>query len=95
MLRIMKFFILLLICCSCINLKSTYPEIQYYRLSQEPLTLKNLGKINATLMIRDFVSSGELDTEHLIALWDNTRLQKYYYHRWLTDVSALMTDFFY
>jgi ABC-type uncharacterized transport system auxiliary subunit len=78
----------------CISIKSDYPDIKYYRLKQLPSNFKNVGPISGVLQIRNFSISEELDNDQLIALWDNARLQKYYYHRWLSGAAGMATDFF-
>src|SRR3989339_987971 len=77
----------------CISLKSEYPEISYYRLSQEPININNGGGITGTLQIRNFSSSDQLNTEHIMAIWDETKIQNYYYHRWVSAPAELVTDF--
>ncbi len=90
-----QLFILSLIMFSgCINLREEYPEIIYYRLQQEPLQIKNLEKSSGALLLRYFTSPIDLETEHLIAVDSDNRLQKYYYHRWTTDCPSLITDYF-
>jgi ABC-type uncharacterized transport system auxiliary subunit len=86
--------LVLLALSGCISLKSDYPEINYYRLNQEPGSFTNIGTLNGTLEIRNFTTSREYDTEHLLAVWEDTKLQKYYYHRWVTPCPELLTDFF-
>lgn len=89
-------FLFLILISGCINLKSVYPEIQYYRLSQEAGILQNLntGTIKGNLQIRNFTIGAELETEHLLALVDENKLQVYQYHRWISDINDLITDFF-
>ena len=79
---------------SCISLKSEYPEISYYRLSQEPSTFRNTATIPGTLQVRNFTAVDEVQTDQLIALTDNNHVEKYYYHRWIAEGSQLMTDYF-
>ena len=83
----------LLLTSGCFSIKSDYPRVEYYRLSPEPLSLKNIAKINASLLVRDFSAGGELDTEHLTVLWSDNQVQQYYYHRWVNDCATLVTDF--
>lgn len=77
----------------CISLKSEYPEISYYRLSQEPIKINNSGNIAGTLQIRNFSSSDQLNTENIMAFWDEVKVQNYYYHRWVSAPADLVTDF--
>jgi ABC-type uncharacterized transport system auxiliary subunit len=95
----MKKYILILflaiISSSCLNLRVEYPEINYYRLTQFQGKFENmgLGNIEGTLQIRNFDVSDQIDTEHLLAIWSETKVQKYYYHRWITNCADMTTDF--
>jgi ABC-type uncharacterized transport system auxiliary subunit len=85
---------LIFLVSGCISIKSEYPAIEYYRLSQEPPSVKNLGKIPDIILLRDISVSEENDQTSLVAIWDSTNIQKYFYHRWISDPSGLLTDFF-
>jgi ABC-type uncharacterized transport system auxiliary subunit len=78
---------------SCINIKSDYPQIQYYRLIQEPTKLKNLATIEGSLQVRAITISDEFKYDNLLAFWDSSYIQMYYYHRWIADPGSLVTDF--
>lgn len=93
MLKTLKYLLLLVTLSGCFSLKSNYPPIEYYRLTQEPVTLKNIAKMNVVLMVREMTASGEIDPEHLLATGNNNKIQQYYYNRWITDCSSLVTDF--
>lgn len=88
-------FILLIsiVAVSCINLKSDYPQINYYSLNQDALSIPHLQEINSALQIRDFSISYQYSTDHIIARWTDTKTQVYFYHRWITDFDDLSTDF--
>lgn len=77
----------------CISIKSEYPDITYYQLKQEASLIESKVSIEGILQIRDFAVSAEYDTEQILASWGNNRVQKYYYHRWITGISELFTDF--
>jgi ABC-type uncharacterized transport system auxiliary subunit len=77
----------------CINIKSDYPQVEYYMLNQEATTFKNTATIEGTLQIRNFAVNEQLESNYLLALKDDNSIQKYYYHRWITDLSSLTTDF--
>lgn len=84
-----------LLCVSgCVNVKSDFPSIEYYRLKQIDNPNFNLGTINGLFQIRDFTISDELETGYLMALTDDTRIRRYYYHRWIGNCSEMITDFF-
>jgi len=88
-----KYWFLFICLSGCISIKSDYPTIEYYRLEQEPTKYRNIGTIPNALLIRDFTVSEEIDTERLIAVVDNTSVKRYFYHRWITDCSSIITDF--
>lgn len=85
---------LTVIASGCVSITSKYPPIEYYKLHQEPVSAKNLGKIDITLMVRNFSVSSDLESENLQAIWDDNHIQKYYYHRWATDFPSMITDYF-
>lgn len=78
----------------CVNVKSDYPSIEYYRLKQMDNPGFNLGTLDGLFQIRDFTISEELETVYLMALTDDTRIKRYYYHRWIGNCSEMITDFF-
>lgn len=78
---------------SCISLRTEYPAIEYYRLEQDPLTLKNVGKIDATILIREVIPSAELESTHLMGIWSDGRIQRYNYHHWNSEIAPMVTDF--
>ena len=80
--------------CINVDFKGDYPEIEYYRLKQVDEISSNTGTVEGTLQIRDFSIGEELETNYLLALIDETTIKRYYYHRWITDCSSLITDFF-
>lgn len=91
--RLSIFLLLLISLSSCISIKSDYPKIEYYRLSQEPSLITSNVVFEGLLQVRDITVTEDIDTDQFIALWDNTKLQRYFYHRWISDVPSLMTDF--
>jgi len=85
---------LLFVLTSCINIKSDYPSIEYYRLKQMDNPNINTGTMNGLFQIRDFTIGVELETNYLLALWDDNTIQRYNYHRWIGNCSEMITDFF-
>ncbi len=79
---------------SCINIRTEYPQLNFYKLTAEPSIISSDMKIDASVQIRDAEVADGIDTDHLFAIWDKDKMRKYYYHRWISDVSSLMTDFF-
>lgn len=79
---------------SCISFKSEYPVINYYNLNQENSKIDTkLGIDHTILQIRDVSAADNFDTDQLSAVWNNQVTQKYFYHRWTSDVPVLVTDF--
>ncbi|MBI5326228.1 MAG: hypothetical protein HZB41_13320, partial [Ignavibacteriae bacterium] len=88
-----KYIIFIPVLYGCISLKSEYPEISYYRLHQETVKSTDIINIPGTLQIRNFSCSDQLNTEHIMAIWDEAKVQNYYYHRWVSAPADLVTDF--
>ncbi len=91
--RIIIFLFILLLLYGCISIKSDYPEINLYRLKQEPIPDNKPGKLEGTLQVRDFSSAEQLYTNNIIAIWDGERIQHYFYHRWVSAPAELVKDF--
>jgi ABC-type uncharacterized transport system auxiliary subunit len=84
----------LIFLAGCFTIKSDYPKIEFYRLEQIPSTLSAVPHEKGRLEVRTFTSAEDIDNVHLLALWNDGRLQRYFYFRWITDCSSLVTDFF-
>lgn len=82
-----------LLLSSCIKLKEDYPSIDYYSLQLKPIQIEKLGQVEGALLIRNFNISSEYETDHILVTWDDNRVQRYYYHRWLTNFNNMATDF--
>ncbi len=78
---------------SCISIRTKYPQTEYYRLEQEALSLKNVGKIDATILIREVIPSAELESSNLMGIWDDGSIQRYNYHQWNSEIAPMVTDF--
>lgn len=79
---------------SCINLKSPYPDIHYYKLANEPLMLQKIDTLPVTVQIRNITVNDEYNTDHIIATKLPSREVKvYYYHRWISKLDDLITSF--
>ncbi len=92
--KLLLFCLSLTVLSGCVSIISKYPPIEYYKLHQEPISAKNVGKVSVALMIRDFTVPSEFENENLWVKWDDNRIQKYFYHRWTSDLSELITEFF-
>ncbi len=78
---------------SCVNIKKEYPQITYYSLQQARLLIDSMHKRDASLLIRSVDIPESYSARFLIAEVDNRRVQRYFYHRWINDLSSLATDF--
>lgn len=78
---------------SCVNLKSEYPSIDYYRLVQPPPGKVFENPAPIILQVRNISAASELETNLLFAVWEKHLVHKYYYHRWINDCPELITDF--
>lgn len=89
------FFILcaLFLVISCVNIKKEYPQITYYGLQQGKLLIDSMHKRDVSLLIRSVEIPESYSARFLIADVDNRRVQRYFYHRWINDLSSLATDF--
>ncbi|HOM05312.1 MAG TPA: hypothetical protein PLU67_07450 [Candidatus Kapabacteria bacterium] len=88
------YLLLAFVFTSCINLKSPYPDIKYYRLSNEPLMLVNLDTLPISVQLRNITINDEFNTDHIIATDAQTRkVQVYYYNRWISKFDDLATGF--
>lgn len=79
----------------CVSLRTEYPEINYYRLEQIGDKSQNIGvnSVVGTLQIRNFSVSDAVDTDNFLGVWEDNRVQVYYYHRWIANAADLVTDF--
>jgi ABC-type uncharacterized transport system auxiliary subunit len=78
---------------SCVNLREPYPKIDYYSISQETSLLTNLPVKDAKLMVRRVLVNESFDTPHILIKTELSGVQKFFYHRWISDVSTMTTDF--
>ena len=91
--KIIISLISIVIFTACVNLREPYPIIEYYNLKQEPTLLKGLPVKKPTVMVRRVIVNEAIDTPHLLINTDPTSVQKLFYHRWISDVSTISTDF--
>jgi ABC-type uncharacterized transport system auxiliary subunit len=91
--KIFFWFGLIFLISGCIHLKDEYPKINYYTLIQEPTSLSNMAPKNVSLVVRDLNLNETYAGVQLLAHWEKSRIQKYFYHRWINDFSQIATDF--
>lgn len=82
-----------MIVCSCIKLKTEYPEIKYYTLTQELKPPILTEQLKGTLQIKDFTISDENEKEYITVRLSNSKVHQNYYSRWSGDFSSLFSDF--
>jgi ABC-type uncharacterized transport system auxiliary subunit len=91
--KIISLLCVLIALNGCFSLKSDYPSISFYRLQQDSLKSFNASPVKAVILVRDFKINKEFETEELIATSADTKVERYYYHRWVSDCPGLITDF--
>ena len=81
--------------CIDINLKSNYPEIKYYKLSQTPTHTTDAISliIDKSIYIKIFATNSDLATSKIIVSEDNWTTKRYNYHQWISPLNELLTDF--
>lgn len=77
---------------ACINLKSPYPDIKYYSLGTEPLSLDRIDTLETSVQLRNLTINDEYDTDFLLATKDQGKeILRYFYHRWTANFADLAT----
>jgi ABC-type uncharacterized transport system auxiliary subunit len=92
----MKIFISILILLSlsaCIDIKSDYPKISYYGLTQSKTETGVGSHIPGTLLVKDIKFPGQFDTQFIIENFEESKVKKYHYHKWADLPSVLVSDF--
>ncbi|MFP4527404.1 MAG: ABC-type transport auxiliary lipoprotein family protein [Candidatus Kapaibacterium sp.] len=87
------FILLLVITTGCINVRTEYPAISYYELQKQPISLEKIDTVPGALQIRQFDVVSEFDTDAILARLGPTEVERYNYHRWITDLSSMVTDY--
>jgi ABC-type uncharacterized transport system auxiliary subunit len=95
----MKQHIFMLICLVMIvnacsfSIKSEYPEIKYYDMTDNNLSSKKIeNSIPYSIYIRPFSSLSQFDTDQMIEKRDGNKIHRFYYHRWIEDFSDLFRN---
>lgn len=91
--RMLIFFFTVILINGCVNFKSDYPEISYYRFKQEALSDINQNPLPVAVQFRDFSISSQINPFQLTAMEGENEVSVYYYYRWSEDCSDLITDF--
>ncbi len=77
----------------CVDLKSDYPEIRYYRFSQEELSNIKHEQLPVAVQFRNFSLSSQINPFRLMAMEGQNEVSMYYYFRWANDCSDMAKDF--
>ncbi|MDX9789908.1 MAG: hypothetical protein WC313_06870 [Candidatus Kapaibacterium sp.] len=91
--KLLTILIFTLLVQSCINLREPYPKIEYYNLSAEKTMLVDLPLRESTVMLRRVIVNESIDTPHLLVMNEPSSVQRLFYHRWISDISTISTDF--
>ncbi len=92
--KVIYLLIILSLTSSCINLRSPYPNITYYKLHSEPFAVKQIDTVTAIVQMRNLTINDEFNTDHIIATkLPSKEVQIYYYHRWITKFDDLITNY--
>lgn len=84
---------------SCFSLKSNFQPTSYYKLVQKPTAVHVADTLPGTLYIRTFTTNEEYNNDHIVyykedSYKDSVRQVDYYiYHRWLSEMPDMVTDF--
>ncbi len=82
--------------CVNVNVKSKYPNISYYNLTQEATPVsKQLGtrSIDKNIFIKNFTIASEMDTEKIIIIENDTSQIRCNYNQWTAPMDELLMDF--
>ncbi|MGB9852379.1 MAG: hypothetical protein ACPLPX_05895 [Candidatus Kapaibacteriota bacterium] len=91
--RIILFSLLILTMVSCFSIRSPYIATNYYYLTQEPFSFKNIAQIEAFIVFLDFSVPEELYDNRLMIWFDDGTVQKFSYHRFNSDYSDVINNF--
>lgn len=78
---------------ACIDIKSDFPKTNYYGLSQSSSETGVGSHIPGTLLLKDVKFPGQYDSQFLIESFEESKVKKYHYHKWVDLPSVLVTDF--
>lgn len=90
-----KYYILLLILLSsCIGIPTDYPENEYYTLSKEKLNKEFSESFPYSLYIDEIFISAEFEDVFIKYIDEESKVEKYHYHRWIDSPSHLIQNYF-
>lgn len=91
--RIFLIFAIPFFLSSCFSIRSPFVPINYYYLSQEPFSFKNIAEIETYLVVREFTVPNDLLDDRLMIWYDDGTVQKFNYHRFSADYSKVINNF--
>lgn len=85
-------------CSSLVKLQSEYPKTSYYRLDYRlappaQLLLSPEQRLPEIVFVKGFSIDSEFDTDHILAFTPSAEIQRYQYHRWISEPRELVTAF--
>lgn len=87
--------VVLLLFSGCVNIKSEYPDITYYKLTQTPIHTTEAASfiVNKNIYIKPFAINSSLETSKIVVSEDDFTVKRYNYHLWAAPLNELLTDF--
>lgn len=94
--KVLLFTVLLAVgVAGCLSIKSEYQPTQYYRVVQKPSAVQTVDTLPGTLYIRSFTVNEEFNNDHIVYIDEDVQQLDYYvYHRWITEVPEMISDYF-
>ena len=90
-----KYYILLLFLLnSCIGIPTDYPENEYYTLSKENLNFEFSESFPYSIYIDEVSISSEYEDVFIKYTDEDSKVEKYHYHRWIDSPSNLIQNYF-
>ncbi|MCX7909161.1 MAG: ABC-type transport auxiliary lipoprotein family protein [Ignavibacteria bacterium] len=87
------FIALLFLFAGCVSIRTPFIPTQYYYLSQEPFSFRNIAEIETNIVFREFTVPEELFDNRLMIWYEDGTVQKLQYHRFNSDYSDLLNNF--
>jgi cholesterol transport system auxiliary component len=67
-------------------------KVDYYQIEYEPMDSPASEPLDVVLGIRNFTISSAYDHDRIVYKEDTFKRQNYYYHRWITNPSAMIKN---
>lgn len=85
-------FISLLLYTGCINLQHPPAKVDYYQIEYGPMGSPASEPLDVVLGMRNFTIASTYDHDRIVYKEDTFKRQAYYYHRWITNPSAMVKN---